>query len=93
MGAARRVQPSHPDRARAAGGIVGGGLGMGAVSAAQELAPAYAQARQEGLDHDGAVDRAIKTAAVSGVLGAATYPLFELGPFKGSSPNICSTAS
>ena len=55
------------------GGAVGAGLGVAGMSLAQELAPAYAQARAQGMDHDAAVDyawtRGGATGAVSGLFG------------------------
>ena len=65
------------------GGIAGGALGVGAMSAFQDLAPTYAAARQQGMSHDEAFDYSIKHAAASGLIGAATAPLFALAPFKG----------
>ncbi len=53
------------------GAIAGGAAGFGLGSMVQEIAPAYQRARQEGLDHDAAVDRAIKETGVAGAFGTA----------------------
>jgi ddrB-like ParB superfamily domain len=70
------------------GGVLGGGLGFGLTSAVQELIPAYDQARRLGLEHDAAVDFAIRSAATSGAIGAATAPLFAWAPFKSELSNL-----
>lgn len=70
------------------GGVVGSGIAMAAMAAAQSLAPAYDQAIKEGLSHDDAVDRAIRTAAVSGGISGASAPLYALTPFRSAIGNI-----
>lgn len=52
-----------------AGTLVGGAAGFGVGSVMQTIAPAYQRAREEGLDHDAAVDRALKSSAVAGAFG------------------------
>lgn len=46
-----------------------GGFGLGSVI--QTLAPAYQRARQDGLEHDPAVTRAMEQAGIAGAFGAA----------------------
>lgn len=63
------------------GTLIGAASGFGVGSAVQALAPAYQRARQEGLDHDAAVTRAMEQAGIAGVFGAAmgaapAVPLF-----------------
>jgi hypothetical protein len=53
------------------GTAVGGGLGYGLGSLIQTLAPAYQRARAEGLDHEAAVDRALKETLIETGFGAA----------------------
>ena len=70
------------------GGIAGSGVAMAATAAAQSLAPAYDQARQQGLSHEDAVNRAIETAAVSGGISGLSAPLYALAPFRLAISNI-----
>jgi hypothetical protein len=54
------------------GGLIGAGLGVGAMSLAQDLAPAYDAARQNGMDHDAAVTYALEHGTATGVISGAT---------------------
>jgi P-loop containing NTP hydrolase pore-1/C-terminal domain on Strawberry notch homologue/Large polyvalent protein associated domain 38/ddrB-like ParB superfamily domain len=54
----------------ALGAVGGGATGFALGSAIQTLAPAYQKARADGLDHDAAVDRAIKETGISTGFGA-----------------------
>lgn len=53
------------------GTVVGGLGGLATGGVIQTLAPAYSQARQEGLGHDAAVDRALRDSGIAGVFSAA----------------------
>jgi hypothetical protein len=64
MGAGSAAEP-------VVGTILGGATGFGLGSALQTLAPAYRRARIDGLDHDAAVDRALKETGIATAFGAA----------------------
>lgn len=51
------------------GAVVGSAAGFGLGSMVQEIAPAYQRARAEGLDHEAAVDRAMKDTGIAGAFG------------------------
>ena len=70
------------------GAAAGGAIAGGTTAFAQALVPAYDQARQQGLSHDDAVNRAYEVAASSGVLTGVTAPIFGLAPFKSAVSNI-----
>lgn len=53
------------------GTAVGGAAGFALGSAIQTVGPAYQRARQDGLSHDDAVDRALKETGIAAVAGAA----------------------
>jgi hypothetical protein len=53
------------------GGLIGGAGGFATGSAAQTVAPAYIKARQDGLDHDAAVKRAMTETGIAALFGAA----------------------
>lgn len=53
------------------GAFGGAAAGFGLGSAIQTVAPAYAAARAEGLDHDAAVDRALKQTGIAAAFGTA----------------------
>lgn len=53
------------------GALIGGAAGFGVGSVIQTLAPAYQKARQEGLNHDDAVTRAMEQAGIAGAFAAA----------------------
>lgn len=74
-----------------AGALIGGAGGFAAGAALQELAPAYIKARQEGLTHDQAVDRAMKDTAIAGAFGAAMGAAPALRPFKSAISNSLMT--
>lgn len=58
------------DPAAALSGLAGGAGGFALGSAIQELKPAYLKARQDNLDHDAAVDRAMKESGIAAGFGA-----------------------
>lgn len=75
------------------GELVGGSLAAGAVSAAKELGPHYAEALKEHPDDpDAAMDLALKKAAASGATTGAMFGLFGLTPFKKQVSNLLSKA-
>ena len=79
------------DVAGPAGALIGGVGGFAAGAALQELAPTYIKARQEGLTHDQAVDRAMKDTAIAGAFGAAMGAAPALRPFKSAISNSLMT--
>jgi hypothetical protein len=58
-----------------------GTIGFGLGSLIQTLAPAYQQARAEGLDHDAAVDRALKETGIAVAFGALAGGIPNAGLF------------
>ncbi len=74
------------------GAAAGGAAGFGAGSALQEIAPAYQRARADGLDHDAAVDRAIKETIVAGGIGTIAGLVPEV-KFFGKSWKLAGTGS
>lgn len=66
----------------AIGGTVGGALGGAAGAAIQTLAPAYQQARAQGMDPDAATSYALQHAGTQGVIGGAMAALGGLAPVR-----------
>lgn len=66
----------------AAGGMIGGMVGGGGVSGLESLGSTYASLRARGVDHESAVDLAIKDGIRSAGINAASIPLAEFGPFR-----------
>ena len=67
-------------------GIAGAGLGVGAMSLAQDLAPVYEQQIQTGKSHDEAVNYAWQHATATGVISGLTAYL--PGPFRSAAGQI-----
>jgi hypothetical protein len=88
LGGAEAGTAVAPGPGTAVGAVAGGALGGGLMDFAQNLTPAYQQARQRGLNHDQAVDEAYGVAASSGALTGATAPLFALKVFKAPISNF-----
>lgn len=64
------------------GAILGGTAGAAIPTVVQSLAPAYQEARQAGLDHDAAIDRAIVLSGVQGGTAGAMAAVAGWTPFK-----------
>jgi hypothetical protein len=64
-----------------AGTAILGAIGFGLGSLIQTLAPAYQRARSEGLDHDAAVDRALKETGIAVAFGALAGAIPNAGLF------------
>ena len=77
--------PENPvaDATGAAVGLGAGALAAGAASAAYDLAPIYsAELKKTPTDPQGAYDRAIQQASISGVSSSVGWAMFGWAPFK-----------
>lgn len=73
----------------AAVGLAAGALGAGAGSMMQEIGPRFAAALKETpQDADGAFDKAVKQAGISGALGGVGWAVFGFQPFASAFKNI-----
>lgn len=75
---------AFPAVGTAIGALAGGAGGFALGSAIQTIAPAYQQARAVGLDHDAAVDRAMKETGIAAAFGAAMGVAPAVTPLKGA---------